>query len=99
MALEVTVGPPVLTINNGHTFLVSELDGSITRASDQGFYSRDTRYLSGYQLCINGESWTLLNSGAIVFYASQIYVANPRIVTEEGVIAPGTVGLRLSRTL
>ena len=34
MALEVTVGPPVLTINNGHTFLVSELDGSITHASD-----------------------------------------------------------------
>ena len=27
MALEVTVGPPVLTINNGYTFLVSELDG------------------------------------------------------------------------
>src|SRR5262249_36480221 len=50
MALEVTVGPPVLTINNGHTFLVSELDGSITPASDQGLYSADTRYLSGYQL-------------------------------------------------
>ena len=26
MALEVTVGPPALTINNGYTFLVSELD-------------------------------------------------------------------------
>ena len=43
MALEVTVGPPVLTINNGHTFLVSELDGSITPTSDQGLYSADTR--------------------------------------------------------
>jgi len=56
MALEVTVGPPVLTINNGHTFLVTELDGSITHASDQGLYSSDTRYLSGYQLYINGKS-------------------------------------------
>ena len=56
MALEVTVGPPVLTINNGHTFLVSELDGTITPASDQGLYSADTRYLSGYQLFINGKS-------------------------------------------
>lgn len=36
MALEVTVGPPVLTIHNGYTFLVSELDGSITHPSDQG---------------------------------------------------------------
>src|SRR5215831_18483262 len=99
MALEVTVGPPVLTINNGHTFLVSELDGSIVPASDQGLYSHDTRYLSGYQLYFNGVSWTLLNSGAIAFYASQTHLINPRVVTEDGVIAPGTVALRLSRTL
>src|SRR5262249_2978128 len=99
MALEVTVGPPVLTINNGHTFLVSELDGSITHASDQGLYSRDTRYLSGYQLYINGKSWTLLNSGAIAFYASQTHLVNPMVVTEEGILAPGTVSLLLSRTL
>jgi glycogen debranching enzyme len=99
MALEVTVGPPVLTINNGHTFLVSALDGSITPDSDQGLYSHDTRYLSGYHLYINGASWTLLNSGAIAFYASQTYLVNPGVLTEEGIIAPGTVGLCLSRTL
>jgi glycogen debranching enzyme len=99
MALEVTVGPPVLTINNGYTFLVSELDGSITPASDQGLYARDTRYLSGYQLYLNGKSWTLLNSGAIAFYASQTHLMNPRVVTEEGVLAAGTVSLLLSRTL
>jgi glycogen debranching enzyme len=99
MALEVTVGPPVLTINNSYTFLVSELDGSITSASDQGLYSRDTRYLSGYQLYINGEPWALLNSGAIAYYASQTHLVNPKVVTEDGVIAPGTVGLLLSRTL
>ena len=99
MALEVTVGPPVITINNGYAFLVSELDGSITPASDQGFYSRDTRYLSGYQLYINGKSWTLLNSGAIAFYASHTHLVNPMVVTEEGVLAPATVSLLLSRTL
>ena len=99
MALEVTVGPPVLTINNGHSFLVSELGGSITPASDQGLYSADTRYLSGYQLFINGKSWTLLNSGAMAYYASQTHLVNPMVVTEEGVIAPGTLGLLLSRTL
>ena len=76
MALEVTVGPPVLTINNGYTFLVAELDGSITPASYQGLYSRDTRFLSGYQLYINGKPWTLLNSGAIAYYASQTHLVN-----------------------
>ncbi len=99
MALEVTVGPPVLTINNGYAFLVSELDGSITPASDQGLYWRDTRYLSGYHLYINGQRWTLLNSGAIAFYASQTHLVNPMVLTEEGVLAPGTVSLLLSRTL
>src|SRR5262245_25085743 len=99
MALEVSVGPPILTINNGYTFLVSELDGSITHASDQGLYSSDTRYLSGYQLYINGQRWVLLNSGAIAYYASQTHLVNPAVAAEDGVIAPGTVGLLLSRTL
>src|SRR5215471_8291314 len=99
MAMEVTVGPPVLTINNGHTFLVSELDGSITPASDQGLYSRDTRYLNGYQLYINGKLWTLLNSGAIAYYASQAHLVNPAVIADEEVIAPGTVGLLLGRTV
>lgn len=40
MAVTVTVGPPVISINHGSTFLVSEFDGSITDASDQGLYSR-----------------------------------------------------------
>lgn len=43
MAVKVTVGPPVISINHGNTFLISEFDGSVTDASDQGFYSRDTR--------------------------------------------------------
>ncbi len=48
MAVKVMVGHPVISINHGSTFLVSELDGSVTDASDQGLYARDTRYLSCY---------------------------------------------------
>jgi hypothetical protein len=97
MGLKVTVGPPVITINHGHTFLVSELDGSITGASDQGFYSRDTRYLSRYQLYIDGQRWTLLNSGAIAYYASHTYLMNPKVNTGHGTILAETVGLVLGR--
>lgn len=99
MALKVTVGPPVITINHGSTFLVSEFDGSITDASDQGFYSRDTRYISRYQLYIDGQPWTLLNSGAIAYYASRTYLVNPKVQTEQGTIAAGTLGLVLGRTV
>ena len=99
MALEVTVGPPVSTINHGYTFLVSEFDGAITNATDQGFYSRDTRYISHYRLYIDGKPWTLLNSGAIAYYASRTYLVNPRIVTEHGEIRPETIGLVLKRVV
>lgn len=99
MAVKVTVGPPVTTINHGHTFLVSEFDGSITDKSDQGLYARDTRFLSRYQLFIEGEPWTLLNSGAVAYYASRTYLVNPQVLTEEGTIAAGTLGLVLGRTI
>ena len=99
MALEVTVGPPLITINQGNTFLVSELDGSITNGSDQGFYSRDTRYISHYQLFIDGQPWTLLNSGAIAYHDARIYFVNPRVVTEDGEISGGTIGLVLNRRI
>ena len=88
MALEVTVGPPVVTINHGDTFLVSALDGSIASGSDHGLYSRDTRYLSRSQLYIEGQPWTLLNAGAVAYYASRTYLVNPHVRTEQGEIAP-----------
>ncbi len=99
MAVKVTVGPPVITINHGSTFLVTELDGSITNASDQGLYSRDTRYISRYQLYIEGQPWTLLNSGAVAYYASRTYLINPKVMTEHGTVAAGTLGLVLGRTV
>ncbi|HKA00679.1 MAG TPA: glycogen debranching N-terminal domain-containing protein, partial [Candidatus Solibacter sp.] len=99
MALQVTVGPPIITINSGNTFLVSEFDGSITTASDQGLYSRDTRYISLYQLSIDGNPWTLLNSGTTAYYASRTYLVNPKVVTELGEIPAGTLGLVLSRVI
>jgi glycogen debranching enzyme len=99
MALEVTVGPPLVTINNGSTFLVTELDGSITDRSEEGLYARDTRYTSVYQLFIDGEPWTLLNSGAVAYFASKTYLVNPDVITEHGPIAARTVGLVLGRAL
>ncbi|NGZ08427.1 MAG: amylo-alpha-1,6-glucosidase [Nitrospira sp. LK70] len=99
MSVKVTVGPPVISINHGHTFFISEFDGSITDVSDQGLYSRDIRYLSRYQLYIDGTPWTLLNSGAVAYYASRTYLVNPKVVTEHGTIEAETLGLVLGRTI
>lgn len=63
MAIEVVVGPPLVTINRGDTFVLSELDGCITAYTDQGMYSRDTRFVSTYEIYADGKPWVLQNSG------------------------------------
>ncbi|MDQ6735229.1 MAG: amylo-alpha-1,6-glucosidase, partial [Nitrospirota bacterium] len=99
MAVEVTVGPPVITINHGYTFLVSGFDGSITNASNQGLYCRDTRYLSRSQLYIDGHPWTLLNAGTSAYFASRTSLVNPLVTTEQGTIPSGMLGLVLTRAI
>jgi len=51
----------------------------------------DTRTLSAWAIHANGESWELLNSGAVTHYAGQIVLTNPVIVAEDGDIAPRTL--------
>lgn len=99
MAIEVTVGPPLITITRGNTFVLAEPDGCISAYTDQGIYSRDTRYVSNYEMFANGDRWILQNSGAIAYYASRAYLTNPRIVTEYGDIEPGTLSLIFSRAV
>jgi hypothetical protein len=81
MAIEVTVGPPLVTINQGNTFVLCEPSGCITADTDQGIYSRDTRYVSNYDIFADGERWILQNSGAVTYYAFGDYLTNARILT------------------
>jgi hypothetical protein len=46
MAFKVLVGPPQITVHQGQTVLVSELDGRIEWPSDKGLYFRDTRMIT-----------------------------------------------------
>lgn len=97
MTIEIKVGPPVITINQGRTFMVTEKDGCITENSDQGTYASDTRFISSYKLFINRTPWKLINSSALNFYAARFQLINPEINIVEGKLAPDTVGLTLNR--
>jgi glycogen debranching enzyme len=99
MAIEVTVGPPQITVNRGNTFVLSEPDGSVTAETDQGFYCRDTRYVSSYDFYADGEHWVLQNSGATAYYASRAYLFNPRIRTEYGEIERSTLSMVFTRAV
>jgi glycogen debranching enzyme len=99
MAIEVTVGPPQITINRAYIFVLSEPDGSVAPYTEQGFYSRDTRYVSNYEVYADGEHWVLQNSGAIAYYASRAYLINPRLRTEYGEIEPSALSLVFTRAV
>jgi glycogen debranching enzyme len=99
MALEITVGPPRLAINQGYGVLISDQDGQIPWPTDKGFYHSDTRVLSSWLIFADGEPWTLLNSGAVAYYACRIHLTNRAINTESGSIAAGTIGLTIARCI
>ena len=99
MTIEIKVGPPVITISQGRTFMVTDKSGSITADSDQGVYAIDTRFLSFYRLFINRVPLKVINSSQLTFYAARFHLTNPDITTEGGVITENTLSLTINRTV
>src|SRR5271167_1509083 len=99
MALEITVGPPRLAINQGYGVLITDQDGQIPWPTDKGFYHSDTRMISAWAIFADGEAWDLLNSGNIAHYASRIFLANRELHTETGDVPAGKISLSISRSI
>ena len=99
MAFKVQVGPPQISIHHDQTVLITEQDGQINWPSEKGLYFFDTRVVSSWAISANGEPWELLNGGAINYYASRIFLTNRSLLTEDGTIAPRTLGLTISRSI
>ncbi|HJT59572.1 MAG TPA: glycogen debranching N-terminal domain-containing protein [Ktedonobacteraceae bacterium] len=99
MTREIKVGPPVITISQGRTFVVSDRRGYINTDSDQGIYAFDTRFISFYHIYINRVPLEVINSNQLTFFASRIYLTNPQIKTEGGVIGAHALGLTVNRSV
>jgi len=99
MAYEIEVGPTQIALHQGYSVLVAAPDGQISSGSQAGLYFFDTRMISSWRIFANGEQWQLLNGSRISHYASRIFLINPRIVTQDGEIAPHTIALVLSRSI
>ncbi len=99
MALEISVGPQKLLINQGFGFLVTEQDGQIGWPTDKGLYHADTRLISSWQIYADGEPWDLLSSGNISYYACRAYLTNRALATEAGPAPARSLGLVISRSL
>jgi glycogen debranching enzyme len=99
MPVEISVGPPTLTINQGSTFMVTDLQGEIAANSELGIFARDTRFVSYYSLSADGAPWKLLTSSTISYYRAQIHLTNPALSTEHGEIAAESILLTVSRSV
>jgi glycogen debranching enzyme len=99
MPVEISVGAPLLTINQGNTFMVTDLNGQIAADSDLGVFADDTRFVSYYEISADGNAWRRLSSAATTHYTSRAYLICDAFETEAGAIPSGTVGLIISRTI
>jgi glycogen debranching enzyme len=99
MPFKVQVGPPQIAIHQGQTVLISQQDGQIAWPSEKGLYYRDTRLVSAWSIYANGEPWTLLNGGAIAYYAARIFLTNDEFLTQDGKIAARSLSLIISRQI
>ena len=99
MAFRVQVGPPQIAIHQGQTVLITEQDGQVNSPSEKGLYFFDTRVVSDWTIYANGVPWEPLSGGAVSYYASRIFLTNPTIETESGVIPPRTLGLIIGRSI
>jgi glycogen debranching enzyme len=113
MPIEITVGPPVLTINHGSTFMVTDRRGEIHPNQEQGVFACDTRFVAYYRLTIERQPWTLLTSATPSYYQARLVYTNPDLPALDtqvpatytdfpgvrGDIRARTIGLVLTRTV
>ena len=97
MPLQITIGPPQLVIHQGELVWASDPDGQLASEGDKGLFFRDTRLIAQWTLYANGVRWELLNGGAISHYAARVFLTNPPILTQDGIIPKSTLSLVLGR--
>lgn len=100
---DVTVGPPVITINQGDTFMVTEENGEVRPDAELGMFAQDTRFVSGHHVTVNDRPWELLTSAPVNYYTAVHVFGNPacRADARDGGqdIPRHSVSLTLTRTV
>jgi len=99
VTLPIQVGPATITINRDDRVLICQPDGRIDVGAEEGFFARDTRFVSGYDLYINGRRPVLLNSSPIQFYSARFEYTNEDTLDEVGLIPRHSLSIRLDRTM
>ena len=95
----IKVGPPIVTIHQGNSFMVTTAEAEITPDAELGMFAQDTRLISLYKLWIDGGRWTLASSASVSYFGAVYVFLSPKIAAPDGTPEPGKVELRLERTM
>jgi len=98
--VEVGVGPPVVSTHFDDEVVVCELSGEMSSTKEQGYFSADTRLVSGYRLKLGGKQPVLLNGAAAGQHSARFEFTNPAIVGCDGhQLSEHSLHLRLDRSV
>jgi glycogen debranching enzyme len=71
------LGNDALAILEGRTFMYSDARGDVPAGSIGGLVHEDTRFLSKWELTIEGEPLSVLKSQVVDYYSAAFFLTNP----------------------
>ena len=89
-----------MILKEDQVFVVSDLNGDVPAGNDLGLglYREDTRFLSAYELRINGRLPILLNHSIDRAYVATFQLVNPTLANSDGTPIPRqTISIRRTR--
>ncbi len=67
-------GLPGITVVEGDAFMIADPLGDVRPGTGDGLFYRDTRFLSGFRLEVNGRPPDLLAGGTVDAFSARIYL-------------------------
>ena len=95
--MEVQVGPQSITIHADDEVVVCAPDTRMSSTKEEGYFARDTRFVSGYRLKLARVAPVLLDSAAVRPFSARFEFTNPDLVAANGAIPEKTLHLRVDR--
>ena len=71
------LGPDAIAILEGTTFMYSDSRGDVPPGSIGGLMHDDTRFISRWELRLNGEPLSVLKSQVVDYYSAAFFLTNP----------------------
>src|SRR5437588_974548 len=90
-----------VSLKEDRAFVVSDINGDIPAGNElgHGLYRSDTRFLSAYELRLNGRTPILLNNSVDRAYVATFQLVNPHLEGPNGAIPRQVLSLRRTRFL